>query len=130
MSVSSNKSKGLPFIGLLWQLSSPGHQLVKLIWSVDNVRLRLFLVKRKSNTKVCTLKNNTNLNSIFCLVKSSKIDFIFHLHYIWLYGCWYYQEIWKNSHFENMTAGFLRRFTSEMIHFQAWKKIFQTVIMS
>ena len=27
--------------------------------------------------KVCTLKNNTNLNPIFCLVKSSKIDFIF-----------------------------------------------------
>ena len=39
------------------------------------------------------------------------------------------KEIWKNSHFENMTAGFLqrcqnllRRFTPEMIHFQAWKK--------
>ena len=28
-------------------------------------------------TKVCTLKNNTNLNPIFCLVKSSKNDFIF-----------------------------------------------------
>jgi uncharacterized radical SAM superfamily Fe-S cluster-containing enzyme len=27
--------------------------------------------------KVCTLKNNTNLNPIFCFVKSSKIDFIF-----------------------------------------------------
>ena len=39
------------------------------------------------------------------------------------------KEIWKNSHFKNMTAGFLqrcqnllRRFTPEMIHFQAWKK--------
>ena len=29
------------------------------------------------HTKVCTLKNNTNLNPIFCLVKSSKNDFIF-----------------------------------------------------
>jgi len=27
--------------------------------------------------KVCTLENNTNLNSIFCFIKSSKIDFIF-----------------------------------------------------
>ena len=39
------------------------------------------------------------------------------------------KEIWKNSHFENMKAGFLQRcqnllrhFTPEMIHFQAWKK--------
>ena len=29
------------------------------------------------SSKVCTIKNNTNLNSIFCLIKSSKIDFIF-----------------------------------------------------
>ena len=27
--------------------------------------------------KVCTIKNNTNLDLIFCLIKSSKIDFIF-----------------------------------------------------
>ena len=39
------------------------------------------------------------------------------------------KEIWKDNHFEIMTAGFLqrcqnllRRFTPEMIHFQAWKK--------
>ena len=28
-------------------------------------------------TKVCTLKNNTNLSSIFSLIKSSEIGFIF-----------------------------------------------------
>ena len=28
-------------------------------------------------SKVCTIKNNTNLNAIFCLIKSSKIDSIF-----------------------------------------------------
>ena len=40
------------------------------------------------------------------------------------------KEFRKNSHFENMTAGFLqrcqnllRRFTPEIIHFQAWKKM-------
>ena len=27
--------------------------------------------------KVCPIENNTNLSSIFCLIKSSKIDFIF-----------------------------------------------------
>ena len=31
----------------------------------------------KSHTKVWSIKNKTNLNSIFCLVKSSKIGFIF-----------------------------------------------------
>ena len=29
------------------------------------------------STKVCPIENNTNLNSIFCLIKSSKIDFVF-----------------------------------------------------
>ena len=40
------------------------------------------------------------------------------------------KEFWKNCHFENMRAGFLqrcqnllRRFTPEIIHFQAWKKM-------
>ena len=28
-------------------------------------------------SKVCPIENNTNLNSIFCLIKSSKIDLIF-----------------------------------------------------
>ena len=32
--------------------------------------------------KVCPIENNTNLNSIFCLIKSSKIDLIFYLHFI------------------------------------------------
>jgi hypothetical protein len=39
------------------------------------------------------------------------------------------KEFLKNSHFENMTAGFLlrcqnltRQITSKMMHFQAWKK--------
>ena len=31
----------------------------------------------ETSIKVCTLKNNTNLNPIFCLVKHLKIDFIF-----------------------------------------------------
>ena len=28
-------------------------------------------------SKVCPIENNTNLNSIFCLMKSSRIDFYF-----------------------------------------------------
>ena len=29
------------------------------------------------SSKVCPIENNANLNSIFCLIKSLKIDFIF-----------------------------------------------------
>ena len=29
------------------------------------------------NAKVCTIENNPNLDSFFCIIKSSKIDFIF-----------------------------------------------------
>ena len=32
---------------------------------------------RGSSSKVCPIENNTNLKSNFCLMKSSKIDFIF-----------------------------------------------------
>ena len=45
------------------------------------------------------------------------------------------KEFWKNSHFENMTAGFLhrcqnrlRRNTPEIIHFQTWQKLIFTNI--
>ena len=80
-------------------------------------------------TKVCTLKNNTNLNPIFCLVKSSKLILFFTCITPDYMGVDIDKEIWKNTHCKNMTAGFLqrcqnllRRFTPEMIHFQAWKK--------
>ena len=29
------------------------------------------------HNKVCPIENNTNLNSIFCSIKSSKIDLVF-----------------------------------------------------
>ena len=41
------------------------------------------------------------------------------------------KEFWKNTHFENMRAGFLcgvkihfSKLTLEMMHFQPWKKMF------
>ena len=47
------------------------------------------------------------------------------------------KEFWKNSHFENMRADFLGRCLNslwqtspEMMHFQAWKKMFLTDIVS
>ena len=40
----------------------------KNLFLVDQI-----LVPYSVRTKVCTLKNNTNLNSIFCLIKSSEI---------------------------------------------------------
>ena len=35
------------------------------------------ILNEESLSKVWTIKNNTNLNSIFCLIKSSKLGFIF-----------------------------------------------------
>ena len=45
--------------------------------------------------KVCPIENNTNLDSIFCLIKSSKIDLFFYLHFTWLCGPWDHQRILK-----------------------------------
>ena len=53
-------SKIFDHIQKYWTRSKNFEHIQKVIW-----------------TKVCTLKNNTNLNPIFCLVKSSKNDFIF-----------------------------------------------------
>ena len=59
----------------------------------------------------------------------------FYLHFTWLYGSWNPQRNLKNSHFENMTFGFLhrcqnwlRRNTPEIIHFQTWQKLIFTNI--
>ena len=38
---------------------------------------QLYIHSHFSALKVCTLKNNTDLNSSFCLIKSSEIVFIF-----------------------------------------------------
>ena len=48
-------------------------------------------------------KNNTNFNSIFCLIKSSKLILFFYLHFTWISGSWHHQRIlkkwpfWKND---------------------------------
>ena len=54
--------------------------------------------------KVWTIENNTNLYSIFCLIKSSRIDF-----FLPAFSHDITKEFWKNSHFENMRAAFLLR---------------------
>ena len=87
-------------------------------------------------TKVCPIENNTNLKSVFCLIKSSKFDLIFYLHFTWLCGSWHHQTILKNSHFEKMSAGFLlrcqnllRRNTPEIMHFQAWNFLSSPILL-
>ena len=60
------------FLGYLGKLEK--NMIRKSIHFVNSVCPIFTLLKQG---KVCTLKNNTNLNSIFCLIKSSKIDFIF-----------------------------------------------------
>ena len=36
--------------------------------------------------KLCSVKKDTKLNQVFCLIKSSEIIFIFYLHFTLLYG--------------------------------------------
>ena len=61
----------------------------------------------KSKNKVCPIENNTNLDSIFYLVKVQKLLLFFYLHLTWLLAHDITKEFWKNSHFENMRAVFL-----------------------
>ena len=62
---------------------------------------------RKNSNKVCPIENNTNLDSIFYLVKVQKLLLFFYLHLTWLLAHDITKEFWKNSHFENMRAVFL-----------------------
>ena len=62
-------------------------------------------------------------------MNSSKKYFILLLAFNPSICSWYHQRILKNSHFENMTAGFLLRCqnslwqtTSEIMHIQGWQK--------
>jgi hypothetical protein len=63
----------------------------------------------EAESKVWTIKNNTNLNSIFCLIKSSKIDFIF---LPALYLIMWLMKSHKN--FEKIRAVFLLRFQNSL----------------
>ena len=81
--------------------------------------------------KVCSVIKETNLNWFFCLIKSSEIIFYFFTCILPNYmGYEITKEFWKNSHIENMTAGFLLRCQNllrwicpKMMHFQPWKKL-------
>jgi hypothetical protein len=74
----------------------------------------------------------------FSLMKSSENRFYFFTCILPDYVAYERpKEFWKNSHFENMRAGFLLRcqnslrfFTPEMMHFQPWKKNILANIMS
>ena len=86
--------------------------------------------------KVCTIENNTNSNSIFCLTKSSKNWFYFFTCTLPDYVAHEItKEFWKNNHFEKITAGFLLRFldlrrwnTPKMMDFQAWNFLFSPIL--
>ena len=57
---------------------------------------------RGSSSKVCPIENNTNLDSIYYLVKVQKLLLFFYLNLTWLLAHDITKEFWKNSHFENM----------------------------
>ena len=79
--------------------------------------------------KVWSIKNNTNLNSIFCLVKSSKIGGFFTCILPDYVAHDITKEFWKNSHFENMRVVFLLRCQSWLrwgkrliCHWNSWRQ--------
>jgi hypothetical protein len=47
------------------------------LWSFQMGGTKLERFMPKNQHKVCPIENNTNLDSIFYLIKISKIDFIF-----------------------------------------------------
>ena len=84
MLLAFGTDRKLPF-NLEWPWK---HNIIAQIWNwepftnsflIYDSSLKLKLTQLIANfiSKVCTLKNNTNLNPIFCLLKSSKIDSIF-----------------------------------------------------
>ena len=103
-------------------------------WSIVLKKIRIHSFGNDDLYKDWELENNTNLNPFFYLIKSSEIEFIsftcilpdYMAHSI-------SKEFWKNSHFKNMTAGFLRRcknllrwIAPKMMHFRPWKKLILT----
>ena len=48
-----------------------------MIFNGETFTNHLIFLPAYSIIKVCPIENNTNLNSIFCLMKSSRINFIF-----------------------------------------------------
>ena len=99
-------------------------------------RLKFTLIPKKSHLAlgriwpiVSCAKIDTKVYSKNLLVKSSQNDFMFFTCILPNYVTHESQkEFWKNSHFENMRAGFLlscqnwlRQNTPKIMHFQAWK---------
>ena len=77
--------KHMVFHTMVFQLCNMNHGLFQIMERTPwNQRYTLYTIQGRRNWflsgqtyKVWGLENNTNLNSIFCLIKSSKIDFIF-----------------------------------------------------
>ena len=49
--------------------------------------------------KVCSVKKDTKLNQVFCLIKVQKSFSFFYLNFTWLYGSWHHQRIMKKYPF-------------------------------
>ena len=103
LSSSRWKLPRIPWL-LLW-LKTSSVSLIFIFAAIKHLSFKI---------KVCTLENNTNLNSISGLIKGSWIVFFFLLLFLaWILTDYVAHDItkvfWKNSHFENMTAGFLLR---------------------
>ena len=76
-------------------------------------------------------------NSLHRTWRPKILSSLFYLHFPDYMGHDSNKEFWKSTHFKNMTDGFLLRyqnllqyFTSEMMHFQAWKNKYLSNNMS
>jgi hypothetical protein len=68
---------------------------ISVITVLDHRGAKLIKYILSLSYKVWTIKNNTNFNSIFCLIKCSKLILFFYLHFAWLCGSWQHQRIFK-----------------------------------
>ena len=96
-------------------------------------QLHHFLVVNKIGKTIIIvlfIKKQTKVYSNFLLIKSSRNDVIFLPVLYLVMSVMKAQKNLKNSKFENIRAGFLRRCQNslrqsspDIMHFQAWKKI-------
>ena len=115
-------------------ISSDVSTVTLRFWKILTNTLQWVQFHQKKMIKSVHLKRIPILIQFFVWLKVQKLFFIFlPAFYLIIWPLTSSMNFERNSHFENMTAGFLLRcqnllryFTPEMMHFQAWKKMILT----
>ena len=96
------------YVSISWGVSSP----VKHYWTAYAYKL-------------CSVKKDTKINQVFCLIKSSEIIFIFFTWiYTWLYGSWHHQRILKKYPFWKHASWFSSEVSKLTSVFYPWNDAF------